>query len=75
LRLIKANKLKITAFSLIGNSCKRTRTFGRSIFLETTGPFILPKLQQPHITDLLVACWVKLQTFCERERFRLEHKQ
>ena len=31
-------------------------------------------LHRQHITDLLVACWVERRTFCERERFRLEHK-
>ena len=66
MRPIKSTALKITAFLLIGNSQKRMRTFGRSILLETTCQCILQNQQQPHITDLLVACWVERRTFCER---------
>ncbi len=63
---IKSNAMKITAISLIGNSQKRARTFGRCILLETTCPCILQNEPEPHITDLLVACWVERRTFCER---------
>ena len=62
----KLTSSRLLHFFLLAIVRKKHVLFGRCILVETTCLCILQNEPQPHITDLLVACWVERRTFCER---------